>query len=361
MFYKAVIIVGVLITRTTCNAWNDNFVRKETWLNGVEKPEEYLLKLEEGIVFADESDMNGFKMHEKKAEDFDIYNSVAEDEDKEELEAEDCDESQFLHDYFTTITTSTFGSQSTHISDLQAENDHLEDVCSQLHIKKLKEVGVDEIIKNAWGIAYSFYEPTGGCKSAQEIQSEVKQLADFDIIRVYDTGCEGLINVVKALRPGQQVFADIYCLDRIEVSVEIITQAINSIGGDWSVIHTVSVGDELINLNEAAVAEIDTAIGRTKDLLYERGYHGFVVSTVTLAAMMNHRELCDMSDYISVNLCPHWDGFVSPQEARPWLKQQMTLLQSICGHDRNVVLSATGWPTRGLPFGERVLLQRIIN
>jgi exo-beta-1,3-glucanase (GH17 family) len=359
MFYKAVIIVGVLMTQSACNAWDDNFVRKETWLNGVEKPEEYLLKLEEGIVFADESDMNGFNMHEK-AEDFDIYNYVTEDEDKEKVEAEYYNEPQFLHDFFTTIT-SAYGSQSTHISELQAENDYPEDAYSQLHIKKLKEVGVDEIIKNAWGIAYSFYEPTGGCKSAQEIQSEVKQLADFDIIRVYDTGCEGFINVVKALRPGQQVFADIYCLDRIDVSVEIITRAINSIGGDWSVIHTVSVGDELVNLDEVTIAEIDTAIGKTKDLLYERGYHGFVVSTVTLAAMMNHRELCDMSDYISVSLHPHWDGFVSPQEARPWLKQQMTLLQSICGLDRNIVLSATEWPTRELKLVKGFLLQKMIN
>lgn len=329
MFLRLVIVFALALRAHGCDSWDQTFRNTnngETWLNGILSANDYLLKQDEGIVFADETDVHTFER---------FGNDIAIDAHQIAI---------------TTLTTSTLQSHPTLTSEEDIEED---DVYSQLYVKRLKDVGVDLIVKNAWGITYSFYQSTGGCKSPQQIESDVKKLHEFDVIRVYDTDCEGLLSVAKLLRPGQQIFAGIYYLDDIERSVDIISQAVDAVDGDWSVIHTVSVGNELINFNKATPAEIAIAVDRTRHLLNDRGFEGYVVSTDTLVAVMNHRELCDVSDYISVNSHPYWDGYVAPQDAGPWLKQQMTLLLSICGTDKNIVLCETGWPTRGLRFGER--------
>ncbi|CEP20372.1 unnamed protein product [Cyberlindnera jadinii] len=198
----------------------------------------------------------------------------------------------------------------------------------------------------AKGITYSPYTDSGTCKSASDVASDIALLTEFDIIRLYDTDCDCIKNVLDAKTSSQKLFLGIYYLDKIDASVQIISESIS----DWSDVYTVSVGNELVNNGEATTDQIKTAVDSARSALTNIGYTGTVVSVDTLVAVQNNPVLCEYSDFIAVNSHPFWDGNVSPENSGTWLQTQISNIKSICGGVKDVLITETGWPTQGSAY-----------
>lgn len=206
----------------------------------------------------------------------------------------------------------------------------------------------------AKGITYSPYTDSGSCKDSATIQSDIEKLSDFDVIRLYDTDCSGVENVLAAKGSDQLLFAGIYYLAKIEASVEIISAAVKDCDGEWDNIYTVSIGNELVNSGDNTPAEISAAMTTARSYLESAGYSGKVVSVDTLVAVQDNTELCNYSDYIAVNSHPYWDGSVYPSESGTWLKTQISNIKEVCGGEKSVLITETGWPTKGDDYGVAV-------
>ncbi|CDR40786.1 CYFA0S05e04478g1_1 [Cyberlindnera fabianii] len=202
------------------------------------------------------------------------------------------------------------------------------------------------------GITYSPYTNSGTCKDADTIASDIAKLSQFELIRLYDTDCDGVATVFQAKTSSQKLFLGIYYLDKIEDSVSIISDAVSTYGS-WDDVHTVSVGNELVNAGTNTPSEIKSAVDSARSYLKSAGYSGYVVSVDTLVAVQNNPELCDCSDYIAVNSHPFWDGNVTPGKSGDFLKTQISNIGSVCG-GKDVLITETGWPTQGDSYGSAV-------
>ncbi|CUS22683.1 LAQU0S06e03642g1_1 [Lachancea quebecensis] len=199
------------------------------------------------------------------------------------------------------------------------------------------------------GITYSPYQKNGQCKTASMVQSDIAQIHSFGIIRVYDTDCEVLGNVVSALSGSQKIMVGIWNIEKIQESVDDISVAF---GSDFSKIYAVSVGNELVNSGQASVSAIQSAVSIARDLLGKIGFTGQIVTVDTLVAVSANPALCECSDFIAVNCHPYWDGNVEPAECGNWLQEQIASLRTKCGTVKQILITETGWPSYGLPNGK---------
>ncbi|QPG76745.1 Glycoside hydrolase, 17 [Brettanomyces nanus] len=193
------------------------------------------------------------------------------------------------------------------------------------------------------GITYSPYSSTGDCKTTSEVASDVAELADYDLIRLYGVDCNQVANVFSAKADGQKLFLGIYYVSDIQGAVDTISSAVD---GVWDDIDTVSVGNELVNSGEATVDQISGYIDTARTALTAAGYTGSVVSVDTHVAILANTGLCDLSDYIAFNAHAYWDGNTLPEDAGKWLLGNMQAVSSACGGKR-VMCVESGWPTQG--------------
>ncbi|SCU80677.1 LAMI_0B03356g1_1 [Lachancea mirantina] len=207
----------------------------------------------------------------------------------------------------------------------------------------------------ATGITYSPYQKDGSCKTELMIQSDMQTIADFSVIRIYDTDCNAIPFILQALIGSQKIMVGIYNIDAIPQSVSIISSAFN---GDFSKVYAISVGNELVNSGIKSPNQIQTAVNSAKSQLSAIGYNGPIVSVDTLIAYVNNPSLCQYSDFLAVNSHPYWDGNVEPSSCGTWLGDQISNLQSKCGTDKPILITETGWPTQGQSFGNCVPSQQ---
>ena len=149
----------------------------------------------------------------------------------------------------------------------------------------------------------------GQCKTADMVESDIKLLKSFGIIRIYDTDCDVLTSLRTSLADSQKLMVGIWDLAKIPTSVAIIA---TTFGSDFSQLYAVSVGNELVDTGKASVGDIQTALSSARSQLRAIGYSGPVVSVDTLVAVVANPELCSFSDFIAVNSHPYWDGNVDP-------------------------------------------------
>ncbi|VEU20457.1 DEKNAAC101313 [Brettanomyces naardenensis] len=195
------------------------------------------------------------------------------------------------------------------------------------------------------GITYSPYTSTGDCKSTEEVASDLAQLADYDLIRLYGVDCNQVGNVLQGKAANQTLFLGIFYVNDIEGGVQTIADAIQQYGS-WDDVDTVSVGNELVNDGEATVAQIGQYIDTARAALTGAGYTGPVVSVDTHVAIIANPGLCALSDYIAFNAHAYFDGNVVASDAGKWLLGNIQEVSSICGGKRTAVVES-GWPTQG--------------
>ncbi|ODV77408.1 glycoside hydrolase family 17 protein, partial [Suhomyces tanzawaensis NRRL Y-17324] len=208
------------------------------------------------------------------------------------------------------------------------------------------------------GITYSPYTKDHQCKSAQDVKLDLQKLQDYDVIRLYSTDCSGIENVLAALSSNQQLFLGVWNIDSnsVQGGLSDILKALQTSNRGWSAVHTIAIGNEQVNAGTASPSQIGSAISTARSWLKQNApqYSGPVVSVDTLVAVVSHPELCEYSDYLAVNSHPYWDGNVSPSDSGQWLQQQISNLRNACGSSKEILITETGWPTQGKPFGNCV-------
>lgn len=196
------------------------------------------------------------------------------------------------------------------------------------------------------GIVYSPYSDNGGCKSSSQIASEIAQLSSYDIIRIYGVDCNQVDAVMLAKGSSQKIFAGIYDVSNIESGIETLATAVKANGG-WDHVHTVSIGNELVNSGAASPSQIQQYVETGKSALKAQGYTGPVVSVDTFIAVINNPELCKYSDYVAVNAHAFFDGYVTADQAGKWVLLQIQRVYTACGGDKSVFITESGWPSKG--------------
>ncbi|GAB7352094.1 hypothetical protein MBLNU459_g2594t1 [Dothideomycetes sp. NU459] len=197
---------------------------------------------------------------------------------------------------------------------------------------------------SGYGLSYSPYNADGTCKTQDQVNSDFESISGYSFIRSYGTDCNQVETILTAASAkGMKLFAGIFDITQVSSSVATIISAAN---GDWSNIHTVSIGNEGVNDGSYTVDAVVSAIGTAKSLLSAAGYTGSVVTVDTFVAMIANPELCDASDYAAANAHPFFDGGVEAANAGPWVLEQMQRVSNAC-NGKNTWITETGWPTQG--------------
>ncbi len=194
------------------------------------------------------------------------------------------------------------------------------------------------------GASYSPYNADNSCKSTSQVASDFQSVSGYEVVRLYGTDCNQVANVIAATKgKNLKLFLGIFDLGSIADECKTITSAVN---GDWSIVNTVSVGNELVNNGGASVDQVTAAIGQAKSTLKAAGYNGPVVTVDTMLAMKTHPELCHASDYCAINCHAFFDGNVSPENAGDFVLSWAKQVSEAAG-GKTTVVTETGWPTQG--------------
>lgn len=145
-----------------------------------------------------------------------------------------------------------------------------------------------------------------------------------------------------------KVFLGIWDIDSVATEAQKIISAIN---GDWDIVHTISVGNELVNNGAATPEKVLGAVGQARGILRKAGYKGPVVTVDTFVAAGANPQLCTESDYCAVNAHAFFDPTITADEAGEWLERTVADLKSKLNKDQRVVICESGWPTKGTTNG----------
>ncbi|CCK70394.1 putative family 17 glucosidase KNAG_0E01280 [Huiozyma naganishii CBS 8797] len=205
----------------------------------------------------------------------------------------------------------------------------------------------------AKGITYSPYNGDGSCKSTSQVASDLAQLTDYGLIRLYGVDCDQVANVLQAKSSSQKLFLGIFYVDQIQNGVDTMKAAIDQYGS-WSDVDTVSVGNELVNGGQASTGQVGQYISTARSALQSAGYSGPVVSVDTFIAVINNPDLCNYSDYMAINAHAYFDQNTAAENAGPWVLQQIQRVWTACGGNKEVVVTESGWPSQGQTYGVAV-------
>lgn len=202
-----------------------------------------------------------------------------------------------------------------------------------------------------FGVSYAPYRADHGCKSADDIHDDFKRFAsDYSVVRIYGTDCDQVPNVYASAKLSDvKLMLGIWDINDVENEVSKIVSGLN---GDWDVVHSISVGNELVNNGQAGPGEVVSAVRQARELLRSKGYQGPVVTVDTFIAVQEHPELCDESDYCAINAHAFFDSTIEAQDAGKWLENTIKQVQSTLSKPMHIVVTETGWPMNGSANGK---------
>ncbi|KAJ8144150.1 hypothetical protein OY671_002738 [Metschnikowia pulcherrima] len=205
------------------------------------------------------------------------------------------------------------------------------------------------------GISYSPYTKDGQCKTASQVKSDIEMLSGHTLIRLYSVDCSGIENVVAAMSSSQKLFLGIWDITAVDTDLPSMAQQVLTGNRGWSAVHTVAIGNEVVNSARGTAAQVASAVSSARSWFKSNApdYTGYIVTVDTLAATMADSSLCDISDYLAVNCHPYFSG-IEASTSGTWLKQQIDSLQSFCGGSKQILVTESGWPTQGNTEGQAV-------
>ena len=193
-------------------------------------------------------------------------------------------------------------------------------------------------------ITYSPYNADGTCKDQDQVNMDFEQINGYGMVRTYGTDCNQTATVLNAASAkGMKLFAGIFDINDVSGGVSDIIDATN---GDWSSIHTVSVGNEGVNNGQYSVDQVVSALNSARGQLSSAGYNGNVVTVDTFVAMIANPQLCEASDYAAANCHAFFDGGVTAEEAGDFVVSQAQRVSEACG-GKNTMITESGWPSQG--------------
>jgi exo-beta-1,3-glucanase (GH17 family) len=152
-----------------------------------------------------------------------------------------------------------------------------------------------------------------------------------------------------------QVFAGVYDLENFLESLKAFSDAATMPGGkkDWSVFHTIAIGNELVNSGMAAPADVTKVVNQARTILRKEGYQGPVVTVDTFSVLLKHPELCIVSDYCAANCHAFFDATQQAYNAGPYVLEQAHAVSAAAGGKRTMI-TESGWPHAGQSNGAAV-------
>jgi exo-beta-1,3-glucanase (GH17 family) len=200
-----------------------------------------------------------------------------------------------------------------------------------------------------FGISYSPYKADRSCKNQQEVNEDLDRLASYSFIRIYGTDCDQTKTVTTAARRhNMHVFAGIYDLTNFPSSLDAFSEAITSPDGkkDWSIFHTIAIGNELVNAGTNSPSDVASAVTTARSVLRAQGYKGPVVTVDTFSVLLDHPELCEVSDYCAANCHAFFDATQRPGGAGAYVLEQARSISAAAGGKRTMI-TESGWPHAG--------------
>ncbi|KAJ5138526.1 Glycoside hydrolase superfamily [Penicillium bovifimosum] len=199
-----------------------------------------------------------------------------------------------------------------------------------------------------FGISYSPYKADRTCKNQEEVDSDLSRLASYTFIRIYGTDCDQTKTVTTAARRhNMHVFAGIYDLTDFPSSLSAFSEAITDPSGkkDWSIFHTIAIGNELVNAGTNSPDEVASAVQTARSVLRAQGYEGPVVTVDTFSVLLDHPQLCEASDYCAANCHAFFDATQRPDGAGKYVLEQARSISKAAG--KRTVITESGWPHAG--------------
>ncbi|KAI1365106.1 glycoside hydrolase family 17 protein [Xylaria arbuscula] len=204
------------------------------------------------------------------------------------------------------------------------------------------------------GVTYSPYKGDGNCKTADEVDRDFALFSqEYGVVRLYGVDCDQVSTVSKAAKKyGNKLFLGIFDINAVDSAIATMAASLEN---DWSMVDTVSVGNELVNNGQATVDQSLGALNRARSLLRAAGYQGPVVVVDTFVAVLRHPELCDQSDYCAFNCHPFFDPNTGAPDAGTFVDSTIQNIRSkMSDPSKRVVVTETGWPWQGQPNGAAI-------
>lgn len=201
---------------------------------------------------------------------------------------------------------------------------------------------------SAFGIAFSQYDDLGKCKDSGTLASNIKSLSGFKVIRLYDVDCDLVKVALQNKGSDQKLMIGIFHIDQISAGV----QSIQNSGATNNDIYAVSVGNENVDQGKNTVNDMTSAVKTARDQLNGLGFKVPVVIIDTFTAIKNNPALCQSSDFVAANAHAYFSGGASSGSG-DFVKQTISDLKGKCDN-KNVIITETGWPTKGNTNGKAV-------
>lgn len=212
-------------------------------------------------------------------------------------------------------------------------------------------------VNSGFGFTYSPIDPDGSCKNQAQVDSDIAAIpADFSLIRLYGIDCDQLSKVARAAQTrGYKIFAGVTNITvHLEDELAEIARVAKQYGG-WDMFDTISIGNELIQMEKESVDTVMGSLRRAKKLLrekYDYPKDKAIVVVDTLEAARRHPQICDESDYCAVNSHPFFDGNVPAEKSGDFLVTQVASLRPrLKDPKKEIIITETGWPSDGKQHG----------
>lgn len=206
-----------------------------------------------------------------------------------------------------------------------------------------------------WAMCYTPYNPTtGDCLSAAEVLVDITLIKakGFKAIRMYSSSegdCSGLENIGAAAKAvGLNIIVGIWIGDTgISGASEQVSDLLawGNTDTNWDLVEGCLVGNEAINSKYVTASELATFISTVKSQLTSAGYKGGVSTTEPLDAWQaSTSELCDVVDWVGVNLHAFFNADCEPSNAGPFVLSELTIADGLCP-GKTAWNMETGWPS----------------
>ncbi|KAL4920318.1 glycoside hydrolase superfamily [Aspergillus aurantiobrunneus] len=202
-----------------------------------------------------------------------------------------------------------------------------------------------------FGISYSPYNADNTCKNQEQVNADIDKLTHYAFIRIYGVDCDQTRKVINAARRHElKVFAGVYDLQNLRANLKMIIDAAEP---DLSTLHTISIGNELVNRGQNPAADVANAVDDARTYLRDIGYTGPVVTIDTFSRIFEHPELCQVSDYCAANCHAFFDADQTPEDAGTYVRDILYRLSEISSGKR-ALITESGWPHGGQSNGRAV-------
>lgn len=203
---------------------------------------------------------------------------------------------------------------------------------------------------DGFGISYSPTHADQSMKSQEEVNADFDTFSsaeNYKLVRLYGSNDHQTALALNAAKRhhGMQIMAAVFDIKQVSTEIQNI---ISDVKGDWNMIHTVAVGNELINDKEATISQVANAVQTARTMLTRAGFHGCVITIDTFNAFLEpqNRHLCDISDYVGANAHGYFSGSFPGSGDGNWLSSIHDQVKHACG-GKSVTITESGWPTAG--------------